>query len=201
MTVTVPAPDEFGKAELQLDIDDAEHERRRTAGPGTATGHGLRGLDVLMALPHGLPAPVADLTDLQRAYVRRAPAGLCTAAGQNVTRHVTRSCRVTPATVHTNSPTKMALDAASQFAAFCARRVVITMPLSRLAFPEQLLDFGFYGIGVVLQHPGGDLEALVEPRPWRPKRHTPDAWWFEERAYEQLLKQSPSQAPELSPAS
>ncbi|MET9657564.1 hypothetical protein [Streptomyces sp. NPDC006510] len=67
--------------------------------------------------------------------------------------------------------------------------------------PKQLLDFGFYGIGVVLQHPDGDLETLVEPRPWHPKRHTPDAWWFEERAYEQFLKQSPSQAPEFSPAS
>ncbi|WP_329595568.1 hypothetical protein OG298_44490 (plasmid) [Streptomyces sp. NBC_01005] len=64
-----------------------------------------------------------------------------------------------------------------------------------------MLDCGFYGIGVVLQHPDGDLETLVEPRPWRPKRHTPDAWWFEERAYEQFLKQSPSQAAELSPAS
>lgn len=132
MTVTVPASDGFGKAELQLDIDDAEHERRRAAGLGVATGHGFGGLDVLMTLPHGLPVPVADLTDHQRAYVRRAPAGLCTVAGQNVT----RPCRVTLATVRTNSPTRMALDAASQFAPFCARRVVITRPLSRLRSPN-----------------------------------------------------------------
>ncbi|WP_331757684.1 hypothetical protein OH736_45885 (plasmid) [Streptomyces sp. NBC_01650] len=166
MTVTVPAPDGFGKADLQLDIHDAEHERRRAAGLGVATGHGFGGLDVLMTLPHGLPVPVADLTDHQRAYVQRAPAGLCTVAGQNVTRHVTRPCRVTLATVRTNSPTRMALDAASQFAPFCARQVVITRPLSRLASPEQLLDFGFYGIGVILQHPDGDPHSAlcVTPR-------------------------------------
>lgn len=56
--------------ELQLDIDDAEHERRRAVGLTAATGHGFGGLDVLMALPHGFPVLVADLTDHQRAYVR-----------------------------------------------------------------------------------------------------------------------------------
>ncbi|UDM05512.1 hypothetical protein [Streptomyces longhuiensis] len=174
MIVTVPASAGFGKAELQIDIDDAEHERRRAAGLGVATGHGFGGLDVLMALPHGLPLPVADLTDHQRAYVTRAPAGICTIDGQNVTRHVTWPGRVTVATVRATSPSKMELDAAAQFAPFCARRVIITRPLNRLLNPETLLDFGFYGVGVYLQHDNGELETLVEPRPWRPiRRHTP----------------------------
>ncbi|MET7543764.1 hypothetical protein [Streptomyces sp. NPDC005507] len=44
---------------LQLDIDDAEHERRRAAGLSVATGHGFGGLNVLMALPHGLPVAIS----------------------------------------------------------------------------------------------------------------------------------------------
>lgn len=200
MIAAVPAPDGFGKAELQLDIDDAEHQRRRAAGLTTATGYGFGGLDVLMALPHGLPVPVADLTDHQRTYVRRAPAGICTVAGGNVTRHVTRPCRVTLATVRANIASKPALDATSQFAPFCARQVIIRRAPS-LRMPERLLEFGFYGIGVLLQHADDELETLVEPQPWWPKRHTPAAWWFAERAYAQLLKQSTSAEPERSPAS
>ncbi|MFZ3562702.1 MULTISPECIES: hypothetical protein [unclassified Streptomyces] len=192
MIAIVPASAGFGQAELQLDIDDTEHERRRTAGLGVATGYGFGGLDVLMALPHGLPVPVADLTDHQRAYVRRAPAGICTVDDGHVTRHVTRPCRVTLATVRPSIPTRVALDAASQFSPFCARQIVITGPLNRLLNPEQLLDFGVYGIGVFLQHPDGELETLAKPRPWRPKQHTPETWWFEERAYGQFLAQQPT---------
>ncbi|MBW1603509.1 hypothetical protein JJV70_15630 [Streptomyces sp. JJ66] len=155
-----------------------------------------------MALPHGLPVPVADLTDHQRAYVTRAPAGICSVEGGAVTRHVAWPCRVTVATVRTTSPSKLVLDAASQFAPFCARRVIITRPLNRLMAPEELLDFGFYGIGVCLQHDSGELETLVEPRPWKPiRRHTPTsaAWWFAETAYGRFLEQSASEAPELTP--
>ncbi|MET7543796.1 hypothetical protein [Streptomyces sp. NPDC005507] len=68
-----------------------------------------------------------------------------------------------------------------------------------LRIPEQLLEFGFYGIGVCLQHADGDLEMLVEPRPWRPKRpHTTDCWWFAETAYARFLKQSPTDPSGLS---
>lgn len=59
MIATVRAPGGFGDAMLQLDIDDAEHERRRAAGLSVATGHGFGGLNVLMALPHGLPVAIS----------------------------------------------------------------------------------------------------------------------------------------------
>lgn len=54
MLATVPASAGFGIAELHIDIDDVEHMRRQAAGLGVATGYGFGGLDVLMALPHGL---------------------------------------------------------------------------------------------------------------------------------------------------
>ncbi|WP_328766032.1 hypothetical protein [Streptomyces sp. NBC_00286] len=199
MLATVPAPAGFGVAELQLDIDDAEHERRRAAGLGVATGHGFGGLDVLMALPHGLPVPLEALTDHQRAYVSRGPAGICTVTGNQVVRHVTRPCRVRLATVRAASASQLALDAAEKFTALCARRVITTRAPS-VYFPEKLLEFGSCGIGVCLQHPDEELETLVEPRPWRVKRHSPEAWWFAETAYGQFLTQPSPPAPTLSPA-
>lgn len=191
MITMVPSPGGYSGAMLHLDIDDAEADRRRAAGLGVATGFGFGGLDVLMALPHGLPVPLAALTDHQRAYVLRAPAGICTVTGGQVVRDVTRPCRVTLATVRAKSASKMALDSASRFAPFCARQVIITRAPS-LRMPERLLEFGFYGIGVCLEHDSGEVETLVEPRPWRPKRHTPAAWWFAETAYGQFLGQQSS---------
>ncbi|MEU9191267.1 hypothetical protein AB0D14_43665 [Streptomyces sp. NPDC048484] len=153
-----------------------------------------------MALPHGLPVPLAALTDHQRAYVRGAPAGICTVTGGQVVRHVTRPCRVRLATVRAASASQLAWDAAEKFTTFCPRQVIITRAPS-VNYPETLLEFGYYGIGVTLQHPDGHLETLVEPRPWRTKRHSPAAWWFAETAYGQFLSQQSSpHAPTLSPA-
>lgn len=200
MLATVPASAGFGVAVLQLDIDDAEHERRQAASLGVATGHGFGGLDVLMALPHGLPVPLESLSDHQRAYIRQAPAGICTVSDGQVVRHVTRPCQVLLATVRAESASQLALDAAEKFTAFCAREVIITRAPS-VHYPEKLLEFGYYGIGVCLQHPDGHLETLVEPRPWRTKRHSPAAWWFAETAYGQFLaQQSSPHTPTLSPA-
>ncbi|MGY1503745.1 hypothetical protein ACW4TU_45540 (plasmid) [Streptomyces sp. QTS52] len=151
-----------------------------------------------MALPHGLPVPLKALTDHQRAYVSRAPAGICTVTDDQVVRHVTRPCRVRLATVRAASASQLALDAADKFATICARRVIITRPPS-VHFPEKLPEFGSYGIGVCLQHPGGELETLVEPRPWRVKRHSSEAWWFAETAYGHFLTQQSPPAPALSP--
>lgn len=194
MLATVPASAGFGVAELQLDIDEAEHGRRLAAGLGVATGHGFGGLDVLMALPHGLPVPLGALTEQQRAYVRGAPAGICTVTGGQVVRHVTRPCRVQLATVRAASASQLAFDAVAKFTTFCPRRVIITREPT-VNYPEKLLEFGVYGIGVTLQHPDGRLETLVGPRPWRTRRHTPEAWWFAEDAYGRYLAQTQQSSP------
>lgn len=191
MIATVPSSiGGYTGAELTLDIDRAEHDRRRAAGIGVVTGHGFGGLDHLMALPHGLPVPLDALTKPQRAYVRRAPAGICTITDGQVTRHAVRPCRVTMATVRYDTTYRMALESASRFAPFCARRVVVKR-LDKDAFRRIsiLAEFDFYGIGIVLEHPDGTEETVVEPRPWRPMRHTPAGWWFAERAYAQYLAQ------------
>ncbi|WP_050800436.1 hypothetical protein [Streptomyces himastatinicus] len=184
-TVQVPSFSGYGGATLHLAIDPAEHQRRQAAGIGPVTGHGFGGLDHLMALPAGMPVPVDSLTREQQKYVRRAPAAICTIEDGQVTRHAIRPCRVALATVHSPSACKTALESASRFAPFCARRVVIRR---RTHWPESLTEFDFYGIGVSFENGDGTLETLVEPEPWIPKRHTPVAWWFAERAYAAYLE-------------
>lgn len=179
----------YTEATLTLAIDQAEHKRRQAAGLTVATGHGFGGLDHLMALPHGLPVPLDTLDKHQRAYVRKAPASICTVHNGHVTRHAIRPCRVTMATVHYKTTYKMALHSASRFAPFCSRRVVVErLPKSAFDRINDLTEFEFYGIGVVLEHSDGALETVVEPRPFQPKRHTPAAWWFAEQAYSAYLK-------------
>lgn len=183
-TVQVPSFPGYRGATLHLAIDEAEHQRRQAAGIGPVTGYGFGGLDHLMALPAGLPVPLLRLTPAQRLYVLRAPAGICTVEDDEVTRHAIRPCRVTLATVRFATACKTALESASRFAPFCARRVVIQR---RTRWTETLAEFDFYGIGVSLEHSAGGLETLVDPAPWRPMRHTPAGWWFAERAYAAYL--------------
>lgn len=187
--VQVPSFRGYNGATLTLAIDPTEHARRQAVGLQLATGHGFAGLDHLMALPEGLPVPLAALTDAQRAYVHAAPDSLCTVADGQVTRHVVRPCRVTLATVRFDTTYKTALDSASRFAPFCARQVIVKR-LSKNAFARinDLAEFDFYGIGIILEKPDGSLETVVEPRPWIPKRHTPAGWWFAERAYTAYLE-------------
>jgi hypothetical protein len=142
-----------------------------------------------MSLPHGLPVPLNTLDKHQRAYARRAPAGICTIHDGHVTRHAVRPCRVALATVRYDTTYKMALDSASRFAPFCARQVIVKR-LPKRAFDriDRISEFDFYGIGIALEHEDGSLETVLEPRPYRPKRHTPAAWWFAEQAYAAYLK-------------
>lgn len=196
MNGTVDVPSMTGgytHATLTLAIDETEHARREAAGLRLVVGHGFGGLDHLMALPHGLPVPLDSLDKHQRAYVRKTPPGIVSVTDGQVTRHAVRPCRVTMATVHYNALYKTALNSASRFAPFCARRVIVKQ-LTKDAFHRinELAEFDFYGIGVLLEHTDGSLETVVEPRPWVPKRHTPAAWWFAEQAYASYLEHAPA---------
>jgi hypothetical protein len=192
VTDTVDVPSLTGgytDATLTLAIDHAEHARRQAAGLRLVVGHGFGGLDHLMALPHGLPVPLTSLDKHQQAYVRRAPASICSIRDGHVTRHAVRPCRILMATVRYNTTYKLALDSASRFAPMCARRVIVKR-LDKDAFHRinRLAEFDWYGIGVLLEHKDGELETVVEPRPWVAKRHTPAAWWFAEQAYGSYLE-------------
>ncbi|MFJ1992987.1 hypothetical protein [Streptomyces asiaticus] len=188
-TVQVPSFSGYSGATLHLAIDPAEHQRRQAAGIGPVTGHGFGGLDHLMAIPAGMPVPVAELTREQQKYVRRAPAAIVTVDDGQVIRHAVRPCRVVMATVRFNTTYKMALDSASRFAPFCARQVIVKrLPKDAFARINDLAEFDFYGIGIILEHSDGTQETVVEPRPWVPKRHTPAGWWFAERSYAAYLE-------------
>lgn len=184
---TVPVTSNIGgyaNATLHLAINHTEHQRRQAASIGVITGHGFGGLDHLMALPHELPVPLTALDKYQRAYARKAPAGILTITDGSVTRHAVRPCRVAMASVRYATTYKLALDSASRFAPFCARRVIVQrLPKRQADRFNDLMQFEFYGIGVTLEHPDGTLETIVESERWRPMRHTPAAWWFAERAY------------------
>jgi hypothetical protein len=165
--VEVPSSPGYAGATLHLAIDDTEHQRRQAAGIGTIIGNG---------------------------FVRRAPAAICTIHQRMVTRHAIRPCRVTLATVRARHAGKLALDSASRFAPFCARQVIVEKHPQHprrlrddLHGLEILLEFEFYGIGLAVENADGTTETLVDPRPWRPKRHTAAAWWFAETAYRQYL--------------
>lgn len=189
-TAQVPSFPGYTGATLHLDIDATEHARRQAAGIGPVTGHGFGGLDHLMALPDGIPVPLNTLTPAQRAYVKKAPAAICTIADGHVTRHAVRPCRIDLATVRAKYTGTGVLGSASRFAPFCARAVVIKRLWNR---GEDFTPFDFYGIGIFLERPDGGTTTLLEPRPWRPMRHTPAGWWFAERAYAAYLEQEAAQ--------
>lgn len=180
--VQVPSFSGYGGATLHLAIDHAEHQRRQQAGLDKAIGHGFGGLDHLMAVPDGIPVPLASLNTEQQTYYRQAPAGICTIHDGQVTRHVVRPCRVVLATVESPTASRGALGSASRFAPFCTHTVIIRRLPHRKHF-NYLHEYDFYGIGVTYQRPDGGTEPIVEPRPWVPIRHTPAAWYFAEQAY------------------
>ncbi|MGW2612738.1 hypothetical protein ACWC4A_52120 [Streptomyces mirabilis] len=186
--VSVPSPRGHRLATLHLTIDPAEHTRRQQAGLRNISDVHGRLLDTLMALPASVPIPIDALTDRQQDDIRRAPAGILDLADGTVTRHALRPCRVDLATVHATC-TRDSIGNAGSYAPFCARAVV-TPSLPRRKY--LLSEANYWGIGVFLDHGHGQLETLVEPAPWQPKRHTPAAWRFAESAYATYLSRSPN---------
>ncbi|MEU9413558.1 hypothetical protein AB0E08_48810 [Streptomyces sp. NPDC048281] len=184
--VKVPTSRGWPAATLHLSIDSAEHTRRQQAGLGhIRDSHGSL-LDTLMALPPGIPVPVANLTRHQQDDVRRAPDGILDLNLGLVIRHAIRPCRVTLATVR-GTCTRERIGKAGAYAPVSPRAIVTPTPPRR---DYLLTEADYWGIGVLLDHGDGELETLVTPAPWKPKRHTPAAWRFVETAYASYLKQS-----------
>lgn len=172
---TVPAPEPKG-ATLHLTLDEAEHERRQyLASPPILD---IEALDLLLALPVGVPIPIGALEWRQQRNVRHLLRGAAVVTRTHVTRHAVRPCRIDLATV-SGPPTRRNLERAGWFAPFCARALIIPRAPRRKDF---LAEADFWGIGVTLDH-DGEHEVLVEPEPWVLKRHTPAGWRYVERAY------------------
>lgn len=187
--VQVPSPRGYYRAAtLHLTIDHAEHARRQAAGLGHIRDSHCALLDTLMALPPGIPVDHDDLTERQQNEVRRAPAGILDLTLGIVTRHAIRPCRVNLATVHATC-TRDSIGRATSYAPVCTRAVVTPTPPRRTYL---LSEANYWGVGVCLDHGDGGVETLVEPEPWRPKRHTPAAWRFAEAAYASYLGHTPN---------
>jgi hypothetical protein len=172
---TVPAPEPRG-ATLHLTLDAAEHQRRTKSAASPIIDP--VSLDLLLALPVGVPVAVGALSWHQQQALRRLPRGAADRTRTHVTRQAVRPCRIDLATV-SGPPTRKSLERTGWFAPICSRALIIPRAPRRKDF---LAEADFWGIGVTLDH-GGEQEVLVEPEPWVLKRHTPAGWRYVERAY------------------
>ncbi|RSN50519.1 hypothetical protein DMH12_24875 [Streptomyces sp. WAC 04229] len=185
-TVPVPSPRGYAKATLHLTIDPTEHARRQDRSIGSLTHWSI--IETCLHLPHAEPIPWQALTIRQQNVVRQAPPGVFRITGHRhhpkVTRIALRPCRVVRATVRSATACATALGNVTSYAPFCERSLIVTR-LPRM--PETLIEFGFWGVGLYLDH-DGELETLVEPTTWRPMRITAAGWRFAEEAYGSYLK-------------
>ena len=160
-------------------VDDAEHQRRQSVGLKAVTG--LAMLETLMGLPVDLPVSWRLLGQGEYAKVRALPVGTVERDGAMVIRRAVRPVRVDLAVVTARS-WRRGLERAGRFAPFCRRTLLWDR---RPPGTEKLSEASFYGVGV-LHRTGGDVTTLLEPREYRPARHTAGAWWFTEELYQSV---------------
>ncbi|MFF0734767.1 hypothetical protein ACFYVK_24515 [Streptomyces chartreusis] len=174
-----------------------EARRRSTAGLGAVDSRAL--LTALFALPVDLPVPLASLDSFAVRALRAAPSGVVDLDDRQATavRRLVPAARVE--LVLTGGPDGIpscewdsAVRDASQFAPFCARGVVVSAAEHKDALPSRsgcldllLLKSRFYGVGVAMATSRG-LHWLLEPSPYRPRRHSTAQWLFHEQAWRQL---------------
>ena len=178
-----------------------EARRRSAAGLGAVDSRAL--LTVLHDLPTDFPVPLASLDAHALRMLHGAPPGvveLVEGQGIVVRRLVPAAC-VELVLLHGPrgiSPREWdsAVRDASQFAPFCSRGVVVSHPgpapgqhdFAAPGDPDTellLLKARFYGVGVATQGPAG-LRWLLDPAPYRPRRHSAAQWLFHEQAWRQL---------------
>lgn len=160
--------------------DAAEWERRRRHGLGAIAR--LDVLDVLMDLPAGLAVPLRSIPAPERRLLRRIPAGVVVHRAGEAIRQlvpaVTPLLAIVPALEWQSGAA-----AASRFAVYCPRLVVLPRP------PDDLeavaWEASWYGIGVAVDGPEG-VEIVVEPEPLTDWQPTPAGWAFSEILYGQL---------------
>ncbi|WP_395107595.1 hypothetical protein [Actinomadura sp. SCN-SB] len=135
-----------------------------------------------MELPEGAPVPMATLSPVVRRRLAQAPQGVVTMADGFVTRRL-----VVPLTpllaVVTSRSWDAGLLAASRFAAYCQRMVVVSkIPGDDR---EALRRAELYGIGVAIMR-ARRPEVVLEPEPVNDWEPTPAWWRFSEDIYAQV---------------
>jgi hypothetical protein len=164
--------------------DDGECARRLRTSAARLDNLGV--LQTLLELPVGLPVERAMLSPRLQAGIRRLPAGAADLDRRQVVRRAVRPLVVDLAVVRaTTAGWRDGLRRASRFAPFCRRALFLdAFPTAR---EDLLMEAAFYGVGVLVRTGAeeGTVMAL-EPRPYRPQRHTPAAWCFTEEIHQQL---------------
>ncbi|GAA2293638.1 hypothetical protein [Streptomyces violaceusniger] len=171
------------KARVTVYADEAR--RRTEAGLGAVDSRSL--LTRLYELPVGVPVPLSALDAYSLRALRAAPPGvvdLDEARGLAV-RRLAPVARVELVLVE-GSGWDQVVRSASQFGPFCARGVVV--PEGGPNLDLLLLKARFYGVGVGIAANGAPHGPhwLLEPAPYRPRRHSPAQWLFHEQAWRQL---------------
>lgn len=158
--------------------DEVEWQRRSGGAPILRLDH----LDALMNLPAAVPVPVASLSSRHRRMLDRLPSGAVERSKATVTRRAVPPLMPMLAVVRARQWLG-GLEAASRFAPYCRRLVMVT------ELPDQLelalSQASFYGIGVALAS-GVSSRILVEPEPLTDWHPTPAWWWFIEDIYRQV---------------
>lgn len=161
-------------------FDATEHARRQSAAMTALTG--MQTLETLLTLPVDMPVPLDSLSAGHQAALRRLPAGSVHRDRREITRRAVRPLHVDLAVLTGQQP-RHALEAATRFAPFCSRAVLLRRPAPRM--DDFLNEASFYGVGVLLDSPC-DIEMVLQPRPYRPQRHTAAAWNFTEELYQRV---------------
>lgn len=162
--------------------DLAETDRRRQVKAAQLAS--LEPLETLLTLPVGLPVGMGVLAPQLRSAVERLPWGAADRDQREVTRHAVRPLAIDLAVVRATGPGwRGGLERASRFAPFCARALLLDRPSRR--DEDLLMEAAFYGIGVLFDGEDG-TEMVLEPRPYRPQRHTAAAWCFIEEFAQRL---------------
>jgi hypothetical protein len=157
-----------------------EHQRRGAAAAEPVNSMGA--LQLLHALPAGVPVPLEALISAEQAAVRRLPASAARVTARTVTRLAVRPLTVDLAVVRATG-TRHPLELAGRFAPFCRRAILLKQLPARQ--DDLVLEAALYGIGVLAQECGG-IRLLLEPAEHWPQRHTAAAWHFVEDLYERL---------------
>lgn len=158
-------------------LDRVEHERRGAADAGWLDD--FRPLEMLMNLPVGERVSRASLGAELRPEIRRLPKGCAAVDQQLVTRLAVRPLRVDLIVARAKT-FRVGLHAASQFAPFSRRAMLLPKPPRKL--DEKLLEADFWGVGVLVAD-GNDVQVLVKPDEYKPLRYTTAAWRFAEQVY------------------
>jgi len=185
---TVPVRIFGTTAQLTVEINDAEHDRRTRAGLGALPEWAM--LDGLLNLPLGWPVNIADLTDTERRLVARLPDSAVehrALIDATVIRRVQPVLRVLDATVRART-WRTGLARVSRFAPYCLRSLLLLGDLPHSEHEHARLECCYHGVGLITTTNTGRV-PLVSPEPFPRATRVPAAcrWWFTEEVYRQLL--------------